>query len=70
MYVLGVDLHLLVKPFGAGDFFLIVQVVQSAIFGGDVQTVVRSIDNLADSLSAQMIETGYGYIWNWSEPNI
>ena len=49
MYVLGVDLHLLVQPFGTGDFLLIVQVVQSAIFGGDVQTVVRSIDNLADS---------------------
>ena len=63
MYVLGVDLHLLVQPFGTGDFFLIVQVVQSAIFGGDVQTVVRSIDNLADSLSAQMIETGSVWIY-------
>ena len=63
MYVLGVDLHLLVQPFGTGDFLLIVQVVQSAIFGGDVQTVVRSIDNLADSLSAQMIETGSVWIY-------
>ena len=63
MYVLGVNLHLLVQPFGTCDFFLFVQVVQSAIFGGDVQTVVRSIDNLADSLSAQMIETGSVWIY-------
>ena len=57
MYVLGVDLHLFVKPFGAGNLFFTVQVIQSAILRSDVQAVVRSIDNLADSFSAQMVET-------------
>ena len=56
MYVLGVDLHLFVKPFGAGNLFFTVQVIQSAILRSDVQAVVRSIDNLADSFSAQMVE--------------
>ena len=45
MYVLGVNLHLLVQPFGTGDFFLIVQVVQSAIFGGDVPVSYTHLAN-------------------------
>ena len=63
MYVLGVDLHLFVKPFGAGNLFFTVQVIQSAILRSDVQSVVRRIDNLADCFSAQMIETASVWIY-------